>query len=264
VASSGEPAAALRRALAPLIADPAGTVLLFDFDGTLSPIVDRPEDARPADGVVERLGRLAERYRRVGVVSGRPVAFLAEHLPASLYLSGQYGMESLADGVRADLPEVEQWRGVMDDAVARARAGVPVGARVEPKGLSLTIHFRGRPDLADEVTTLVQDISRVTGLVHHEAKMSAELLPPIDTTKADVVRALAGGARAVLFVGDDRGDLAALEALPSLAADGVTTVGLAVDTPELPDEVRAAADLTLVGARAVPDLLLALLGGSGS
>ena len=264
MAPTGEPADALRRALAPLIADPAGTVLLFDFDGTLSPIVDRPEDARPADGVADLLGGLAEQYRTVGVVSGRPVAFLAEHLPASLILSGQYGMESLVDGVRTDRPEVESWRAVMAEAVARARATAPSGVRVEPKGLSLTLHFRGRPDLAGDVVELAQAISEATGLVHRDAKMSVELVPPVDTTKADVVRHLALGARAVLFVGDDVGDLTALQALRSLAADGLTTVGLAVDSAELPDEVRAAADLTLVGPRAVPQLLLALRGGSGS
>jgi len=264
VGSTGSPQDALERALAPLIADPAGSVLLFDFDGTLSPIVDRPDDARPHDGVPDLLEQLAERYRTVGVVSGRPVAFLAEHLPTSLVLSGQYGLESLVDRVRADRAGVEPWRSVMAEATVRARLEAPDGARVEPKGLTLTIHYRGRPELVDDVTALAQAIATDTGLVQREAKMSVELVPPVDTSKADVVRQLAAGARAVLFVGDDVGDLAALQAVAELGHEGMTAVGLAVDTPELPDAVRAGADLTLAGPDAVPHLLLALLGRAAS
>jgi trehalose 6-phosphate phosphatase len=54
--------------------------VFVDFDGTLAPIVDIPEEARPLPGAAAVLGRLADRYARVAVISGRPVAFLVEHL----------------------------------------------------------------------------------------------------------------------------------------------------------------------------------------
>jgi hypothetical protein len=61
----------------------AGQVALcLDFDGTLSPIVPDPEAARPLEGVVELLGRLAARFAAVALVSGRPADYLAEHAGA--------------------------------------------------------------------------------------------------------------------------------------------------------------------------------------
>ncbi len=109
--------------LAPLVADPARTALLCDFDGTLAPIVEDPASARPLDGVPGLLADLARRFAVVGVVSGRPAAFLVDRLagpgrqaagvpatdPAAsgqLHLVGLYGMESVdADGlVRARRP----------------------------------------------------------------------------------------------------------------------------------------------------------------
>ena len=63
---------------------PAATALLVDFDGSLSPIVDHPDDARAACPARSRvLARLVAAFGRVGVVSGRPVEFLAEHVPVA-------------------------------------------------------------------------------------------------------------------------------------------------------------------------------------
>ncbi|MGH9296766.1 MAG: trehalose-phosphatase, partial [Acidimicrobiales bacterium] len=61
-----------------LAKSPLRTAILTDFDGTLSPIIAVPESAEPLLGAVEALHRLAARYGFVGVVSGRPAAFLVE------------------------------------------------------------------------------------------------------------------------------------------------------------------------------------------
>jgi hypothetical protein len=74
--------------LAPFLRDPAMAGIFSDFDGTLSPIVADPALAEPLAGVPELLGELARRYQVVAVVSGRPVAFLAARLPASILLAG--------------------------------------------------------------------------------------------------------------------------------------------------------------------------------
>jgi trehalose 6-phosphate phosphatase len=60
----------------------ADLALCLDFDGTLAPIVDDPDQARPLPGVVDLLGALAGRFAAVALVSGRPAAYLAEHAPA--------------------------------------------------------------------------------------------------------------------------------------------------------------------------------------
>lgn len=246
-------------AVAPLRADPGRSALLFDFDGTLSPIVDDPDAAGPAAGVVGLLEELAGRYRTVGAVSGRPVAFLAARLPSSLVLSGLYGLESVVDGVRADRSGVEVWRHPVAEAAALAVGRGPEGMRVEPKGLSVTLHYRARPDLGGPVLHLAEALAAETGLEARAAKMSVELHPPVDADKGLVVRELAVGAAAVLYAGDDLGDLPAFAALAELRADGRATVAVAVETPELPASLRAAADLLVDGTQGVVGLLHALL-----
>jgi trehalose 6-phosphate phosphatase len=57
--------------------------LCLDFDGTLSPIVDDPNQARPLPGIVELLSPLAARFTAVAVVSGRPATYLARHAAAA-------------------------------------------------------------------------------------------------------------------------------------------------------------------------------------
>src|SRR3954468_9288456 len=63
--------AAGERGLAAVLADPARAVVAVDFDGTLAPIVERPDDVRPAPGAVDALAALAVAVGRCAVVTGR-------------------------------------------------------------------------------------------------------------------------------------------------------------------------------------------------
>jgi trehalose 6-phosphate phosphatase len=250
----------LTEALAPFVADPAGSVLLFDFDGTLSPIVDDPAAARPSPGVVDLLGRLAARYRIVGAVSGRSVDFLAAHLPPALALSGLYGLETAVDGRGVLRPGVEHWEPVVADAAARAAGATVPGMLVEHKRLSVTLHYRSHPEAGPAVLAAADDLAAATGLEARSAKMSVELHPPVASDKGEVVRELADGARGVLYVGDDVGDLPAFHALADLRTQGLTTVGIAIGTPELPTALRSAADVVVDGPPGAVDVLRALAG----
>ena len=235
-------------------------MLLFDLDGTLAPIVDDPAAARAPAPTLGLLDALAHRYRRVGVVSGRPLSFLAEHLPASVAISALYGLESRVDGVVVDHPEAPWWRPIVADVAARAQTEAPAGTVVEGKGLSITLHYRSRPDLEGSVEALAEALSAASGLEVRTAKMSVELHPPIAADKGTAVRTLVNGAAAVLYVGDDRGDLPAFAALADLATTGVHVARVAIDGPEIPPELAAAADAVVDGVGGVVDLLEALMG----
>lgn len=251
----------LARQLAAVRAEPSRSVLLFDFDGTLSPTVADPAAAGPADGVVELLVGLAQRYRTVGVVSGRPVAFLEPMLPSPpLVLSGQYGMESVVAGAHVARADLEPWRAVVADAAVQLEAVVPAGVRVEPKGLTLTVHYREVPENETEVWTAAAAVAAGTGLRHRAAKMSVELVPPVDADKGEVVRRWGAGAAAVLYAGDDLGDLPAFAALADLRAAGAHTVGVAVAGPELPPELAEAADVVVPAPLGAVDVLRVLAG----
>lgn len=231
---------------------PESTALLFDFDGTLAPIVAEPDAAIAATGALDLLGRLAERFRRVAVVSGRPRSFLTPIVPDGVDVSALYGLESRIGGVDADHPDAEVWRGVVDAVLASC--SLPSGVVVEPKGFSLTAHFRRVPEAAATVEAWAEETAASTGLVARAAKASIELHPPIDADKGTAVRVLADGCRAVSYVGDDVGDMPAFEALDELAADGVRAVKVVSAGAELPESMAACADLVVDG----PDDVVAL------
>jgi len=239
----------------PFVTDPASAAVLTDFDGTLAAIVDDPDSARPVAGAPELLEALAARFGLVAVLSGRPVAFLQRFLPSSVVLSGLYGLEVVRDGRRADHPSGGAWREVVEHVATTSAARGPEGMRVEPKGLSLTLHYRGRPTLEAEVREWAEREARRSGLRVRPARMSVELHPPIAADKGTAVRELAGSFTAVCFIGDDIGDLPAFDALDDLAVEGVSTVRVGVRSDEAPPELLERADL-VVGS---PDGAVAVL-----
>lgn len=240
-------------------AERAGVFL--DFDGVLSPIVDDPDSARPLDGVIEVLARVVDRYRLVAVVSGRPVGFLQPLLPEGLVISGVYGLEVVRDGRRVDHPFAGTWREAVEDVARASAAHGPAGMRVEPKGVSMTLHYRQHPEIEDEVRRWAEGQAARSGLVARPAKMSVELHPPIDADKGTALETLAGATEleAACYVGDDAGDLPAFEALDRLAASGMPTLRVAVASPEAPTALIDRADLVVDGPTQVLTFLQTLV-----
>jgi trehalose 6-phosphate phosphatase len=225
--------------------------VFLDFDGTLSEIVARPELARPAPRTLEVLNSLRDRVQLVAVVSGRPATDLRALIPVpGVQLVGLYGM--------AEDEGRERIEAVLG-AVEAAAAMVP-GAWVEDKGASLTVHYRGATDpmrahalLAPALQQIV-DRNRLTLL---EGKMVVEVASGPVPGKGAVLKALAGDHRlkGVLYAGDDRPDLDAFAALDQLAAEGRSTVKVAVRTEETPEEVLAAADVVVQRPAGLLELL---------
>jgi len=253
------PSPGVRAALAPLLSHPESTAILTDFDGTLSPIVKNPYEARPLDGAAEVMASLARRFAEVAVISGRSVAYLEEHLvPAEpsdrghrVRLVGLYGLEqSWGDGRITVEPGAEAWHRVIDAAVVALQEGAPEGVLVEPKGLAVTVHWRRAPEAEGWVTEAVAAEVERAGLRAHPGRMSVELRPPLDVDKGSVVRALAGSCSAACYFGDDLGDLPAYAELAAMRDRGVVTVSVAVLDDESDPRVAAAADVTMSGQRA--------------
>lgn len=239
--------------LDPFLQAPGRAGIFTDFDGTLAPIVEDPAAAVPLAGAVGVLHRLAARYAVVGVVSGRPVDYLVSRVGEELWLSGLYGLETLDRGRRVTSAEADRWRPVVDDAVARAAGSF--GAVVEHKGMSLTVHFRTSPEAGPAVRAWAEEESDRSGLVVRSAKASVELHPPVRADKGTVVEGAAAGLGAVLFLGDDVGDLPAFDALDRLAAAGVHTVKVAVSTEEAPAAMLERADLVVDGPEGALEVL---------
>lgn len=231
----------------------------------MAPIVSDPAAAAPHPDARQLLRRLSDRWGRVVIISGRPVGYLLGRLGgagrAELY--GLYGLEqasAAADETRTR-PEAEKWRRAVEQAAAAAERDAPAGVGVERKGLTVTLHFRNAPQHAGWVRRFGEQTAAHTGLAGHGGKMSMELRPPVAVDKGTVVRDLAAGMNAVLFAGDDLGDLPAFAELRRLRAGGVATLGVAAGGEETPAEVLEAADMVVDGPPGVIALLKALLEG---
>jgi trehalose 6-phosphate phosphatase len=93
--------------------------------------------------------------------------------------------------------------------------------------------------------------------------MSVELHPPIAADKGTALEHLVEGLGAVCFVGDDRGDLPAYDALDRLAARGVHTLRVGVAGTETPVDLLDRADLVVDGPPGVLGFLRGLAGPPG-
>ncbi len=244
--------------IALLTADPARTAILVDFDGSLAPIVERADDARPLPEAITVLDRLAGRIGRVGVVSGRPVEFLARHVPvAGATLTGLYGMEHVVNGVREVDPRVTPYLDAIAAATDELRARVRTDL-VEPKsGVAVTLHWRPAPELADECAAAAREVADRHGLGLLATRMAIEVRPPIPIDKGAAVHALVDGFAVAAFAGDDTGDLPAFAALAGAVRDGRLqhAVRVGVHSPEAPPDLVTAVDILVDG----PAGLVALL-----
>jgi trehalose 6-phosphate phosphatase len=244
--------------IAALTARPERTALLVDFDGSLAPIVERAEDARPLPAAVTVLSRLATSLGRVAVVSGRPAEFLATHLPvAGVTFVGLYGMERLVDGSRTVDARVTPYLDDVAAALADVRTRLPADL-IEPKaGVSVTLHWRPAPERSDEVLAVADEIARARGLAPLRTRMAVELRPPVDLDKGDATRALVDGFAVGAFAGDDTGDLPAFAALTEAVTEGMidAAVRIGVHSPEAPPELDGAVDLLVDGPAGLTALL---------
>jgi len=244
--------------VAALTRHPDRTALLVDFDGSLSPIVDRAEDARPLPEAITQLGRLAAQLGRVAIVSGRPVEFLAAQVPiAGVTYAGLYGIERLHGGKRSIDPRVVPYLDAVAAAIADARERLPAEV-IEPKaGVSVTFHWRPRPELAEEVRAVADELARRHGLAQLHTRMAVELRPPVEVDKGVATRALVEGFDVGAFAGDDTGDLPAFAALAAAVADGTLrqAVRIGVHSPEAVPELIAAVDVLVDGPAGLTALL---------
>jgi trehalose 6-phosphate phosphatase len=207
-------------------------VLLLDFDGTLAPIVERPElAAMPAATRAALDWLMAMPGVQVAVISGRGLADVRDRavIPGIAY-AGNHGMEIEGAGLRRMHPEAVTARPALEAAARRIEpelARIP-GAFLEDKGMTLSIHFRQAPaDRHDDVRAAVERGAR-DGLRVTSGKMVLEVRPRVEWDKGKAVLFLLDQMRPpsgapVLYLGDDRTDEDAFRALAGLggAHEGV-------------------------------------------
>jgi trehalose 6-phosphate phosphatase len=238
-------------------------LVALDFDGTLAPIVEDPALARSTPSARAAVAALLD-AARVAVISGRPLAYLAAEFPdPRVELAGIYGIQRRREGVCWQHPAAAAWRPAVAETVAAARAALP-GVRVESKdGLSCAIHWRETPSRESEARRVAARLARDHDLELVAARSAVELRPPIGAGKAAVLADLARGEDAVVYAGDDAADVEVLDWLARARRTGTfgATLGVAVDSDEMPGALRSAADIVIDGQAGVPELLRDLAAG---
>jgi trehalose 6-phosphate phosphatase len=222
-------------------------VLLLDFDGTLAPIVDRPEMAAMPEATRRALGRLMRMDGvEVAVVSGRGLADVRERAAIEgIAYAGNHGMEIHGPGVDRVHPQAAAARPALERAKAQLTAVVAQvpGGWVEDKELTLSIHFRQAPP--ERVPQLTQQVALVTamtpGLRMTTGKQVLEVRPAVDWDKGKAVLFLLAQMKppagaAVLYLGDDRTDEDAFRAL----AEGGVGEGVLISDHPSPGTAAAA------------------------
>jgi trehalose 6-phosphate phosphatase len=174
-------------------------LVAFDFDGTLAPIVDDPEEARMRPSTAKLLRRLCSLYPCI-VISGRSCRDVCSHLRGSgvRYVVGNHG------GDLGDAPELRriasQWKALLLPALA----GLD-GVRIEDKGLSLTIHYRQSPEKEKARRKIFRLARGLRGARLIPSKQALNVVPEMAPHKGMALEAQRTKLQCdtALYVGDD-------------------------------------------------------------
>jgi trehalose 6-phosphate phosphatase len=199
--------AELRRAIVQLARTPR-LLVACDYDGTLSPIVEDPEKARPQLESVGALRSLAGLHETTtAVISGRALRDLAtmSRLPAEVHLVGSHGSEFDIGFVHSLNGPARELHNRVEAELYRLTEGEP-GVHLEVKPASVAVHVRrADPEVATRVVEAVRNGPCTwEGIQVTEGKAVVELAV-VQTDKGhalDVLRHQVG-ATAAIFVGDD-------------------------------------------------------------
>ena len=240
--SSYRMAVAAEDLLASLAESPDEAAIMLDVDGTLAPIVARPELATVPEETRAELRRLVARYALVACISGRAGEDAARvvGVDGPVYV-GVHGLELAA--------EAEPWREPLREFAES------VDWPVEDKGLAVVFHYRQAADEEAAFAELQRVAARATalGLEVQFGRKVLEVRPPVAANKGTAVRALLAqrGLRRALYAGDDTTDLDAFRGLDGLDL----SVRIAVASAEGPPALVEAADLVVESPAELVELL---------
>jgi trehalose 6-phosphate phosphatase len=256
-AKTGE-GGAERSLLDPLLADPSHAAILTDVDGTLAPIVQRPEQAAVPAEATRLLKTLSDRFGLVACISGRQ-ALEARRLVGVDHLAyaGNHGLELLLPGEEA--PRLDPALADGERAAAEFIDGLDAagleaaGLRREDKGPIQSLHWRGAEDERG-AEARAHEIAAAAGRAKLEprwGRMVLELRPLGGGGKDAAVAALLAedGIVAAVYAGDDRTDLDAFRRLRELREEGPLRQAICVGviSPEAPPELTEECDLAVDG-----------------
>ena len=250
--------------------EPDKVAVLTDIDGVLAPIVPTPDMSEVPEELQELLWHLSGRCRVVAGVSGRAAkdALRLVGLEELVYY-GNHGFEILRNSEVEIVPEAAPYQEAIEELEKRARDELePLGAFVEEKGITASIHYRNAsPEVGERCKEFVEREGERLGLRITVGRGVVEARPPIRADKGTATRKLVEEyePEKALFMGDDTTDLDAFRELEALRNEGMLSeiLRIGVKSEEGPPEIVSESDLVVEGTEGVQEVLRALLDEKG-
>jgi alpha,alpha-trehalase len=196
--------------------------IFLDYDGTLTPIVSRPDQAVLTDSTRAILRTLATKMP-VAILSGRELSDVRKRVAIDgIVYAGSHGFD--IDGLRGlQRQEATQILPALDEAEKELReklAGI-AGALIERKRFSIAAHYRNvnESDFPKLERTVSEVAARHRKLRRIDGKKVYELLPNIEWDKGKAmlwlleILGLEHPKARPIYIGDDRTDEDAFRAL---------------------------------------------------
>lgn len=185
-----------------------GVLCAFDFDGTLAPIVNHPDDARLPDAIWERMMTLSK-LTPVAILTGRAIEDITPRLTFSpTYLIGNHGLE----GIPGWEKNSQLYRDLCTKWDADIRNALPEWPEndskidIENKAYSLAVHYRHTRDPDRIKKALLPFLKKnANDALVVAGKYMYSLVPPDAPNKGIALNELMkiSQAPSVLYAGDD-------------------------------------------------------------
>jgi trehalose 6-phosphate phosphatase len=189
----------------------SNTLLVFDFDGTLAPIVESPQDARISARTKRLLTRVARLYSVI-VISGRSLHDVSGRLDGvPLWeVAGNHGAEPWGNNPRAAML-VQRWVPVIERRLCRT-----AGIVVEDKRYSVAIHYRKTFDKQRALRRIQRALGDIAGFRILGGKDAVNLIPRGSPNKGVVLERAGRMLKCdgAIYVGDDDTDEDAFGSAP--------------------------------------------------
>ncbi|MDO8735675.1 MAG: trehalose-phosphatase [Thermoleophilia bacterium] len=261
----------IQEALAPLLADPGASAVFLDLDGTLAPIMPRPNDVAVTPEISRMIRKLAHAYLAVTVVSGRPATGAKRIVGnAELAYIGNHGFETMLPGHAVVVcEEAQEYIPKIRELVEYCRKDeelAEMGIWLEDKTATMSFHFRRSSD-PDQSAAFIRDkfFPRIKelGLAVSAGRKVIEVRPPVPVNKGVAVGQLLDrlDCRQAIYIGDDTTDVDALKELRKRKRRKNTVmVGVGVISSEMPSDLAKNSDL-LVDRISGVEVALQILAG---
>ena len=197
--------------------------LFTDYDGTLTPIVQRPEQANLSKNTRNILEMLARcRGLNIGIISGRAISELKNLVQVTgIYYAGNHGMEIEGPGMHYLYPvaqDIQKLLKILHKVLTKALYGIH-GVVIEDKGLTLSVHYRQVDrnhveNVKDIFNRSIGGLNATKKIRITTGKEILEVRPTIDWNKGKAIKLILKRSKNVIkeesvvyiYLGDDLTD----------------------------------------------------------